>query len=323
MYVYTMIKHSLVCLLKDDKNASFKTVRASSSPTLEKVREIYYKNVEVLQYILTYCHENSIKSLRVSSSLFPLCTYLPYREMLAPLLDEVGKEYAKVNYYDIELSAHPDQFILLSSLNPGINANSRYELDVYAKMRQYIPWDLINIHGGSKAQGFDIHGAILKEQVKLLSQDVRQILSLENDEKSYSFLETLQLAEENKLMIVPDFHHERCFQKHKENNGESLSVDDHAQWNKTIDQVIYDNMDRVLATYENKSANPTFHISSPISGWNGNFKDHCKHADYISSDDYPHYLHEIAKEKNVTIRLDVEAKAKNEAIFALANSLTV
>lgn len=314
-----MIKHSLVCLLKDDKNASFKTVKANSLPSVEKVREIYFKNVEVLQYILNYCHNNGISSYRVSSSLFPLVTYAPYREKLYPLLEEVGQAYAALDYHGIELSAHPDQFILLSSINPNINANSRYDLEIYEYMSQYIPWDLINIHVGSKAQGYEVHKDIMHREVALLNQNTRNLISLENDEKSYSFLETLTIAQENGLMMVPDFHHERCFQKRKLDNGMNLSLEEHIAWNKEIDQVIYDNLERVMATYEGKKANPTFHISSPINGWNGVFKEHCSHSDFIYVDDYPEQLSKLSG--NTTFRLDIEAKAKNEAIFNLEKQL--
>lgn len=316
-----MRKHSLVCLLKDDKKSSFRTARASSLPSMEKLREIYFHNSSVVQYLLDYCNNNSIKSLRVTSNLFPLASYNTYREKALNLLDEVGAEYAKLNYYDVELSSHPDQFILLSSLNPNINAASRYELGIYGHMSQYIPWNLINIHVGSRAGGIEEHKKIMKREVPLLDSSIKPLLSLENDEKSYSFLDTLEIAEENGLMMVPDFHHERCLQKRKIENCETISQEQHIVLNKEIDETIYANLDRVIATYAGKSASPTFHISSPINGWNGKFKDQCAHADYIAYLDYPHLLENYMKERNISYRLDLEAKAKNEALLKIEKEL--
>lgn len=314
-----MKKHTLVCLLKDDKKASYKTVKLSANPSIEKLKEVYFSNVETLKYIVAYCQKNSILSYRVSSSLFPLATHKGYRQICQPLLDEVGKEYAKIDFSNVELSSHPDQFILLSSVNPNVNENSRYDLEVYAHMQQYIPWNLVNIHIGSKQQGFKEHSKIVKKEIKSLSKKARNLLSFENDEKNYSFEETLKIAQENDVMMVADFHHERCLQKRKENNGLGLSHKEHIDWNHRIDSKIYENIGKILKTYEKKSATPLFHISSPIEGWNGNFKDHCAHSDYIAIEDYPKDLEKLMNGKDY--RLDIEAKAKNEAIFKLNEQL--
>ena len=319
-----MKKHTLVCMLKDDKNSSVKTLRLSSNPSMEKIREVYYHNLNTLKYVVKYCQDNSIFSLRVSSALFPLCSHHEYRDKLSSLLDEIGKEYKKIDFSNLELSSHPDQFILLSSVNPNVNEVSRYELEIYAHMSQYIPWNLVNIHVGSKQQGLDVHRHILKHEVSQLSLQARRLISLENDEKSYSFKETLFIAQENELMMVPDFHHERCFQKRLSNNGIGLTQEQHINWNRNIDESIYELIKEVIATYDHKDASPLFHISSPVNGWNGNFKEHCIHADYIDSEDYPNELENIMLKHNNKrdYRLDIEAKAKNEAIFKLENRST-
>lgn len=316
-----MKKHTLVCMLKDDKKSSYKTVKLNSKPSVEKIREIYFANVETVKHIVQYCQNNGISSFRVSSSLFPLASHKDYRSICLPVLDEVGKEYAKIDFSGVELSSHPDQFILLSSVNPGVNEGSRYELEIYAHMQQYIPWNLVNIHIGSKQQGFEEHAKIIKREVALLSDKAKNLLSFENDEKNYSFQETLIIAQENQVMVVPDFHHERCLQKRKENNGLGLSHEEHIAWNYRIDDNIYHSLEAIISTYNHSIATPLFHISSPINGWNGNFKEHCSHSDYIHIDDYPLELENLMKIKSQDYRLDIEAKAKNEAIFTLQKEL--
>lgn len=316
-----MKKHTLVCLLKDDKLSSYKTVRLSSKPSVEKLREVYFGNVETVKHIVKYCQQNNITSFRISSSLFPLSSHKDYRDMCLKVLDEVGKEYEKIDYSGVELSCHPDQFILLSSINPGVNENSRHELEVYAHMQQYIPWNLVNIHIGSKQSGFDEHAKIIKRELSLLSDKAKKLLSFENDEKNYSFEETLSIAQQNDIMMVGDFHHERCLQKRKDNNGEGLTHEEHIKWNNIIDENIYSRLDDIIMTYKNKPATPLFHISSPIYGWNGKFKDHCAHNDYIDIDDYPLKLETLMNEKGVDYRLDIEAKAKNFALKKLSEDL--
>lgn len=316
-----MIKHSLICLLKDDKAGTFKIARASSNPSIDKLRELYFANLESLQYIVKFCQKNNIASLRVISGLFPLATYGEYRDKVLNLLDEVGTEYKKIDYTGVELSSHPDQFILLSSINPNINNNSRVDLELYAYMRKYIPWNLINIHVGSAAQGNEHHKKIFKDEFNKLSREAKNIISIENDEKSYGFLETLEVAMENGCMMVPDFHHERCHAKRIKDNGLGMSLKEHLAWNKEIDHTIYENMDKVVSCYEHTDATPTFHISSPIEGWNGNFKSHCIHADFIDSQDYPTKLSALSKTFGIDFRLDVEAKAKEKAVFKLQSEV--
>lgn len=314
-----MIKHSLNCLLKDDKLGSFKTARLNASPSVEKLRDIYFSNVESLRYIVKFCQEKDIKSLRVISGLFPLASQVDYRDRVLNLLDEVGKEYAKIDFSGVELSSHPDQFILLSSANPNVNANSRVDLEIYAYMQKYIPWNLVNIHVGSAALGHEHHKKVFKEEFNRLSKEARNLLSIENDEKSYGFLETLEVAMENGCMVVPDFHHQRCYVKRLKEDGKGLSQDEHFSWNKEIDETIYENIDKIVSCYQHTTATPTFHLSSPIEGWNGTFKSHCIHADFIEPNDYPSKLPELSEKLGIDFRLDIEAKAKQEAIFRLEN----
>lgn len=314
-----MIKHSLNCLLKDDKLGSFKTARVTSNPSLDKLRYIYFSNLESLRYIVKFCQDKDIKSLRVTSGLFPLATYGEYRDKVLNLLDEVGKEYKKIDYTGVELSSHPDQFILLSSANANINANSRVDLEIYAYMRQYIPWNLINIHVGSAAQGHEHHKKIFKEEFNKLSQEAKNIISIENDEKSYGFLETLEVAMENGCMVVPDFHHERCYIKRIKDNGIGLSQNEHLDWNEEIDKTIYENIGKIVSCYKHTTATPTFHISSPVEGWDGNFRSQCTHANFIDPKDYPNKLVGLSEKLGIDFRLDIEAKAKEQAIFKLKN----
>lgn len=299
------VHHTLVCLL-NDKNIGFKTARVSSSPSIDKLKEIYKHNVRTLNDIIKYCRNNNITSYRIPSSIFPLLTHPNYHEKLfAMLCNEIQPMFKYIDFSGIHFSCHPDQFILLSSLNENVVQNSIFELNMWGYISSFIPIDLVNIHVGTKQKGFNYHRDILLSAFLKLDKKTQSLISLENDEKSYNFSETLQMALLANCMVVPDFHHERCFQR-RINYNMSL---------KECDDIIYDNIDKIFSTYD--KALPTFHISSPKNGWGVNFKDNCSHSDYISYDDYPHYIHTFSK----SVRLDVEAKHKNDAIFAIHNFL--
>ncbi len=302
-------KHTLICSLYQDKTISFRSCTLSSKPSIDKLRDIYAHNFKAFSYVLAYCQKHHIRSLRVLSGLFPLSTHPSYETSCAPLVEEWLPQYGALDYSGVELSAHPDQFILLSSVNPHINEASCRELETYAAQRPYISWNLVNIHVGSKAKGLEEHSKILEQSVKQLSHQAKTLLSIENDEKSYSFLETLHLALANGLMMVPDFHHERCMQRRM----------DEKTTNASSDAVIYKHLEEVVDTYSGREATPLFHISSPSNGWSGIFKEHCQHAEYIAWEDYPH---ELAKHMGSReYRLDIEAKAKEMAIAQLEQRL--
>ena len=302
------VHHSLCCLLDGNTNGSFKALRVCGNPTVEKITEVYRANAYTLAYILAYCKANNITSYRISASMFPLLTHPTYTDTCLKILESIAPLFKRIDYSGIHLSCHPDQFVLLSSMNQNVNENAIRDLNMWAYItKEYIPLDLVNIHVGAKTNGFEIHRDIFLENFAKLNPHAKSLVSLENDEKSYSFLETLSIAQQAGCMMVPDFHHHRCM-----GNRYDQSVD-----RLNLDAVIYEHIPQVMALYRSDVL-PTFHLSSPFGGWSGGFKGTCKHADFIDTLDYPHLLQDkITRD----VRLDIEAKSKQNAIFSLRENL--
>ena len=294
-----MLHLSLVCLL-NNSNIKYRTTRVSSCPDYNKIKEIVLHNYNTLQLILDFCYMNNITSYRIPSNIIPLWTHPLYEEQCNDIFMELSDILLSINTHNIELSCHPDQFILLNSLNNDVNIRSAKELNKWGNISKYIPLKLLNIHIGGRQDSLSTHTNIIRNSLDLLTDDTKNILSFENDEKSYNIREVLSICERFKIMCVPDFHHQRC-------NNIKHNID--------IDIVNY--IDEILATYDNKQALPTFHISSPKFGWNSSFKDCCSHADYIDSNDFPEEL--LILGDHIDLILDVEAKCKQDAIFALKN----
>lgn len=302
-----MLHHTLICQL-DDSKIKFRTTRVSSAPTKSQIHDICLHNINTIQKILDYCKDNDITSYRIPSNIFPLWTHPLYEKTCDEIFQELLPNMKGLKTHDIHLSCHPDQFILLNSLNQDVNDRSIKELNKWGEISKIIPIKLLNIHVGGRQSSLEEHCNILVQNFNKLSKETQSILSLENDEKSYSFHDTLYIAGFVGAMVVPDFHHERCFQLRQGNTHEQA----------THNIMMY--IGSILHSYKGKKATPTFHISSPKHGWTDNFKDNCKHADYIDVDrDYPLVLHKFAEK--IDICLDVEAKAKNNAIHALYTQL--
>jgi UV DNA damage endonuclease len=152
--------------------------------------------------------------------------------------------------------------------------------------------EVINIHGGG-AYG-DKKGALqrFKENFHLLSPAVRERLSLENDDRTYTVADLVPVCEELQIPLVFDVHHHRC-------RPGGLSVQEATSLAR--------------ASWDRIGREPYFHISSPLQGWQGN--DPGPHADYVDVADFPECW------KGFDLTVDVEAKAKELAVLKLMRDL--
>lgn len=293
-----MLHLSLVCLLHETK-IKYRTTRVSASPTYDKILEIVHHNIITLQDILNFCKDNDITSYRVPCDLIPLWSHPLYQNICDQVFLDTKHLWQAIETHNIYLSCHPDQFILLNSLNQDVNDRAILTLNTWAKLCEVLPIQLINIHIGGFQSSLEHHMDIISNNLPKLHSSVRQRLSFENDEKNYNASHVLHICQQLDVMMVPDFHHERCWQKRATSNVDC--------------SYIIENMDKIFNTYKNRTTLPTFHISSPRYGWDTSFKENCSHADYININDFPEYLLDIQE----TVILDIEAKCKQQAIFAL------
>ena len=129
---------------------------------------------------------------------------------------------------------------------------------------------------------------LLIDSLDMVDSD-RQLI-LENCEKCYSSEDCLQISEKLNIPHIYDVHHYNCY---------SLL---HPQ-EKQTDPV--ELMPKIINTWKRRNLKPYFHISEQGSGRIGH------HSDYIET--IPDYILDIG----VPITMDVEAKAKEQAILRL------
>ena len=186
----------------------------------------------------------------------------------------------------LRLVMHPDQYVVLSSDHDHVVENARRVLmmhglimDLLAQPRS--PWAAIIIHGGKGDRS-----PALAKQIKLLPDAVRTRLVLENDERAYSAAEIHDICQQSGVPMVFDAHH----------------------------HVIHEG----LASYEDPSVKKWLRAAArtwPDAAWqlthisNGReaFGD-MRHSDLISV--MPSCYRQAPW-------IEVEAKAKEEAIFQL------
>ena len=298
------IRFGLCCIFRGAP-IKFKTTTArilsalTKEQQLEKVSKICLHNVDSLLLSLEYVDCLSIGAFRILSPIFPRITHPDVGYTLKELPDgkTIRKRLAQVKSlkkeHDIRLSFHPDQFIVLSSPKPQVVRSARRELNYQAMVAKAVGADVINVHLGG---AYGDKAAAMKRFAKVfrsLSKDVRQRLTLENDDRTYSIKDLYPLCMEEGIPLVYDVHHHRCL-------PDGLSIKEATKLS--------------MDTWQQVGREPYFHISSPKNGW-ANEVDNRPHADFIEASDFPYEW------LNLTATVDVEAKAKELAVVNLMNDL--
>ena len=265
---------------------------------LDKLSTLCLANCESLLAALNFVHGYRFGAFRILTPFFPRFTHPEVGYTLDDLPDKIEIEASlkKTNQYrqknDIRLSFHPDQFVILSSPKKHVVANSLRELEYQGMLAARVGADVINVHGGGK---YDDKQQALHRFVKnfqRLSSQVKNRLTLENDDKVYTVSDLVPLCNELAIPLVYDVHHHRC-------NPDGLTVEEATSL--------------ALETWRKVGREPYFHISSPKHGWSNGLPN--PHADYINPADFPECW------KGLTITVDVEAKAKELAVIKLMQDL--
>lgn len=298
-----MFRFGLCCLFKNEA-VTFRTTTIKTLSTLSrdrqllKLSEICLHNARNLLLGLNAVHRLQIGAFRIMSPLFPRMTHpdagyslddLPDRQVICHTL-ETCRLFAR--QWQIRLSFHPDQFVVLSSPHAAVVSSSIQELQYQALLAEMVGADVINIHAGGvygdKQAALRRLGAVYED----LPDSVRSRLTLENDDVSYTPEDLLPFCAGHKIPLVYDVHHHRC-------NRDRLTIEEATEL--------------AAASWLTVGREQYCHLSSPKAGWAaGNPKPH---ADYITPQDVP----DCWLGRKMTV--DVEAKAKELAVVRLMKEL--
>jgi len=299
------MRYGLCCLFVKEP-VSFRTATAkalsslSRADQLRKLSGICHDNARNLLLAVEAVQRLGIGAFRIMSPLFPRMTHpdvgyrleaLPEGGQISLLLEKV-RGFARDN--NIRLSFHPDQFVVLSSPNPAVVANSIQELEYQARLAEAVGADVINIHAGGVYGDKQAALQRFSRVFPSLPECVKSRLTLENDDVSYTVHDLLPVCEQLSIPLVYDVHHHRC-------NPDNLTSEEATR----------------LAgeTWYRAGREQYCHISSPRAGWGGG--NPRPHADYIDPADVP----ECWRGRQMTV--DIEAKAKELAVVRLMEDLSV
>lgn len=188
--------------------STFRLASYSENKLIQTVRG----NMIHLSQILDYNVSHGLLFFRISSDLIPFASHpickLNWFELFQSEFEQIG---ILIRKYNIRVSMHPDQFVILNSPNKMIIKNSISELEYHCKVL-----DAMRLDGAAKVQ---IHvGGVYGNKIEALTRFVRTYdeldnvirrrLVIENDDHLYHLKDCIELSRRINIPIVFDsFHH--------------------------------------------------------------------------------------------------------------------
>ena len=199
-------------------NTRSTTVRWLNNQTKEvaeqRLWDIMVHNIQSYMNLINYVGElpNDLRMVRLGSDVLPVYTQheWSYFWRKPDVVDYCEKNFAIVGALarnlDVRVSMHPGQFTVLASDNPGIVERSIEEFEYHTDVFRWMGYGKsfqdakCNVHISGRQGPAGIQAVLPR-----LSQEARNIITIENDEMSWGIDASLELAGD--LALVLDIHH--------------------------------------------------------------------------------------------------------------------
>lgn len=255
-----------------------------------------------LEHTLRMLHFNiahQIHVYRFSSSLVPLGTHpdvewdyiTPFRH----LYEEIGNLVKK---HRLRTSFHPNQFTLFTSDQLHVTKNAVIDLTYHYNVLQAMGLEdqsFINIHVGGAYGNKEAAVERFHQNLPQLPAHIKARMTLENDDKTYTGAETLEICQAEQIPLMFDYHHYMA--------------------NKNEDASLEELLPAIYETWKHQEWRPKVHISSPK-----NEKEYRSHADYVDPEFLLPFL-KAMKAIDHDVDVMIEAKQKDKAALQLVEDL--
>ena len=265
---------------------------------INKLKEVTKSNLDGLEKILRYNIENEIHFYRITSNLIPLLTHpevdFDYKRFFRKDFEYIGN---LIKGNNIRVDTHPDQFNVINSTKKDVVESTLRNLKAQAELfddLNYLYGKMV-LHVGSSQGGKEASIDRFIENLKLFPQNITDKLIIENDDKTFTAKDVLDLCKRINKPMVLDVHHHIC-----NNEGEEIE----------------ELLPEVFKTWENEILPPKIHFSSPRE-----FENDRKHADYINSSDFIKFLEKAKEVCDIDFDVMIEAKQKDLALEKLMKEL--
>lgn len=305
-------------------------------------------SIEMIHEVFGYLNRADIRMYRMSSDLAPYLTH-PDMPQFHNQLEESQEELAalgkQAREYDLRLSLHPSQYIVLNAADEAIAAKSIADLNAQAMILEMMGLDhnavvITHVGGayGDKTSGIERFA----RRYEQLPEITRRRLVVENDDVTYSAKDALRVHELCGIRMVFDNLHHFC-----NNPLLNAAPEEQGEMEASADEIageaerqaggerlsMREALSRALATWpENQT--PKIHYSTPRTesqeqarknGKTGKMENYQSapenrlHADYINPMEFLYFLEKARDLRPFDIM--VEAKSKDLAVLKLRKDL--
>ncbi|MBA4493545.1 UV DNA damage repair endonuclease UvsE [Paenactinomyces guangxiensis] len=277
---------------------TFKKIRDKNA-AIRKIIRISKENIHNTRRIIYHAVANDIYFYRFSSRLIPLLGHplLEGKDLIRELRREFKDLGNLIREKRMRVGFHPEHFTVLNSPKKNVVKASVQDLIHHVKMLRAMGLNSFykcNIHVGGVYGNKESAGQRFIDHFKRLNPLIQAYICLENDDRTFTARETLDIAQRVGVPMVLDLHH------HKVNNH-----------GETVEEL----WPHIVQTWEKEKFPPKIHISSPK-----NDKEVLNHADFVNPNDLLPFLR-IAQASTDRLDVMIEAKMKDEALFRLMDEL--
>lgn len=193
----------------------FRTLRLATAEKegTGKIKELTIQNMETTLEVIRWNLEQGILFYRASSSIVPLSTH-PINdwrwwedEDFLAIASEIRR---LVNEHGMRVSVHPGQYTVLNSPKAEVVRKSIEDLEYHDKLIQLLGGTDIILHTGGAYGDKETAKRRFAENYLALSDSIRQRLRLENDDKTFTLRDVLDVHAMCKVPICFDIHHHNC-----------------------------------------------------------------------------------------------------------------
>lgn len=202
-------------------NKKYRTFRlkAIEDKDINKIKEVIQHNIILLGDIISDNIKKNIYVYRITAELIPFMDKQEVKDIIKQndILSEtkIQNELKRIRMwqekYNLRISMHTSHFTILATPKEDILQRSIGELKVQSDFLRLIGGQNLVIHvGGAYGDKIATLKRFKENIIKHKDEIDLDLLTIENDDKTYTSEEIVSVCKPLKLKWVYDFHHERC-----------------------------------------------------------------------------------------------------------------
>ena len=275
-------------------------------------------SLPMLDGVLDYCDKHDLRMYRFAASIAPYATHpdLPqFHNQVDECREDLAAFGARARELGIRLSTHPSQYIVLNSENPVTMASAIRDVEVQAALLDAMGMDdegVCILHIGGAAGGREASFERFERGFEQLSDAAKARLIIENDDRTFSLMDALEIHRRTGLRIVWDILHHHCLDPEGIPDREALALALDTWPQSTLPKIHWSTPRTTLEERKKKVGRRVERswVLPPLRA----------HADMVDPVAFEFFLRETRDLRDFDIM--VEAKAKDLAVLQLRAQLT-